>query len=204
MTATDPPARTRSPLRFRPPMALLTGAFVAGVLILALVLVLVEVFSGGGSPSTPSPPSRAPASVVGAVAAAPAAALAAAAPGPLAAGQLLSGQPALQSGGKPAVVFVGAEFSPYSAAASWAVVAALGRFGAFHQLGATVSASTELFPRTPGFSFYGSSYSSADVSFQAVEGWADTLSAVAPAGYPALSSIGGATASPRSKPTKGG
>ncbi|MDE3086574.1 MAG: DUF929 family protein [Acidobacteriota bacterium] len=170
-------------------MALLTGAFVAGILVLALVLVLLEVFSGGPSPATPSPPPQASASVVAAVAGAPGVALAAAAPGPLDAGQLQSGQPPLQVAGRPAVVFVGAEFSPYSAAASWALVAALGRFGTFRQLGSTLSASTEVFSHTPGFSFYGTGYTSAEVSFEAVEGWGDTLSAVAPAGYPTLDRV---------------
>ena len=194
MTASDPSARARPPLAFRPPMALLTGAFVAGILVLALVLVLVEVFSGGAQPNVPTPPARAPAPVVEAVVSAPQAALAAAAPGPFGAGQLLSGQPTLQVDGKPAVVFVGAGFSPYSAAASWALVAALGRFGTFRQLGSVSSAANEVFPRTPGFSFYGSSYASPEVSLVAVEAWGASLSTVAPAGYPALGSLDPATA----------
>ena len=193
MTA-DPPAPAPSPSHFRPPMALLTGAFVAGILVLALVLVLVEVFSGGAPPPGPTTPTRAAASVVAAVAGAPAAALAAAAPGPLGPDDLLSGQSALEIGGKPAVVFVGAEFSPYSAAASWAVVAALGRFGSFHQLGSVTSATSEVFPRTPGFSFYGASFSSPYVTLVAIDGWGQTLSTVAPAGYPTLGTIDPSTA----------
>lgn len=174
-------------------MALLTGAFVAGVLLLALVLVLVEVFAGGPA-ATPAPPARAPASVVAAVAGAAVAARVTAAPGPVDADQLLSGQPPLEADGRLALSFVGAEFSPYSAAASWAVVAALGRFGTFHRLGAVSSSANQVFPRTPGFSFYGSSFSSPLVSLGATEGWSDTLSSVAPAGYPALDAIDGATA----------
>ena len=174
-------------------MALLTGAFVAGVLLLAIVLVLVEVFSGGPSPTAPSPPAEAPGSVVGAVAGAPLPARAAAAPGPVDAEQLLAGQPALQAGGRPELAFVGAEFSPYSAAVSWAVVAALGRFGTFHRLGAVSTPAGEVFPRTPGLSFYGAGYSSPDVALRAVEAWGDALSTVAPAGYPALATIDGTT-----------
>ncbi len=59
---------------------------------------------------------------------------------------LLTGQPALSIGGRPAVVYVGAEFCPFCAAERWALVAALDRFGSFSHLGATSSSDDEVFP----------------------------------------------------------
>src|SRR5580704_4304478 len=41
----------------------------------------------------------------------------------------LTGAPALQSGGKPEVLYIGAEYCPFCAAERWAMIAALGRFG---------------------------------------------------------------------------
>ena len=40
-----------------------------------------------------------------------------------------TGQPALTSGGKPEILYVGAEYCPYCAAERWAMVVALSRFG---------------------------------------------------------------------------
>jgi hypothetical protein len=100
---------------------------------------------------------------------------------------VLSGQPALPGqGGRPGVVYVGAEFCPYCAAERWVLVAALGRFGSFAHLGATTSSSAEVFPATPTFSFDGTTYRSRYVSFAAVEEYGDRLSVTAPAGFPRL------------------
>lgn len=71
--------------------------------------------------------------------------------------------------GPPTVLFVGAEFCPYCAAERWSLVNALGRFGTFSGLKTTYSSSTDVFPDTPTFSFYGSNYSSDVVSFEPVE-----------------------------------
>lgn len=77
--------------------------------------------------------------------------------------------PFLRAGGKPLVLYVGAEFCSYCAAERWAVVNALGRFGTFSGLGLTESATDEQYPATPSFSFHGSSYSSPYLALQAVE-----------------------------------
>jgi hypothetical protein len=71
----------------------------------------------------------------------------------------------LTQGGKPELLYVGAEYCPYCAAERWAMVAALSRFGAFKDLGTITSSSTDVFPNTPTFTFYGSSYSSRYLSF---------------------------------------
>jgi len=87
-------------------------------------------------------------------------------------------------------VFVGAEFSPYSAAESWAVVAALARFGTFSELGQTISPANVVFAHSPGFGFAGSGYKSPYVALQAVESYASTLSATVPAGFASLETPG--------------
>lgn len=77
--------------------------------------------------------------------------------------------PALTSGGKPKVLYVGAEYCPYCAAERWAIVAALSRFGTFSNLGQTTSSSVDVDPSTPTLSFHGSSYTSDYLAFTGVE-----------------------------------
>ena len=76
---------------------------------------------------------------------------------------------ALTSGGKPEVLFMGAEYCPYCAAQRWALVSALSRFGTFTGLTTTHSSSTDADPNTPTFTFYGSKYTSQYVNFTSVE-----------------------------------
>jgi len=74
------------------------------------------------------------------------------------------------SGGKPEVLYVGAEFCPYCGAERWAIIVALSRFGTFSGLRTTRSAALDAYPSTPTFSFRGASYSSPYLDFVAVEG----------------------------------
>jgi thiol-disulfide isomerase/thioredoxin len=71
--------------------------------------------------------------------------------------------------GKPLVVYVGADYCPYCAAERWPLVAALARFGTFTNLGATHSATGDVYPDTPTFSFHGTKYTSKYVAFSSVE-----------------------------------
>lgn len=73
------------------------------------------------------------------------------------------------SGGKPALLYLGAEFCPYCAGERWALVMALGKFGTFHNLVGTSSSSTDVNASTPTFSFRGSTYNSKYLSFVPVE-----------------------------------
>ncbi len=81
----------------------------------------------------------------------------------------------LTAGGKPEVLYVGADFCPYCAALRWPLIVALSRFGSFSGLTAIRSAITngagqhELYPATATWTFYGSSYSSTYLNFTAVE-----------------------------------
>jgi hypothetical protein len=71
--------------------------------------------------------------------------------------------------GKPLITYIGAEYCPFCAAERWALAVALSRFGTFENLSGTNSSDSDEFPDTQTLSFYGSSYSSPYVDFQAVE-----------------------------------
>ncbi|MDV3278491.1 MAG: DUF929 domain-containing protein [Nitrososphaerales archaeon] len=80
-----------------------------------------------------------------------------------------SGQP-FTAGGKPIVVYIGADYCPYCAFQRWAIIVALMRFGNFTDLHYMVSApSPEVFPNSPTFTFYQSTYSSKYIVFQGYE-----------------------------------
>jgi hypothetical protein len=76
---------------------------------------------------------------------------------------------ALTSGGKPQVLYVGAEYCPYCATERWAMVVALSRFGTFSGLHGIHSSSTDTYPSTPTLTFYKSTYTSKYLSFTPVE-----------------------------------
>jgi hypothetical protein len=71
--------------------------------------------------------------------------------------------------GKPEVLYIGAEYCPFCAAERWAMVEALSRFGTFTGLRATHSSTSDQYPDTQTFSFYGSSYVSSYLDFTSVE-----------------------------------
>ncbi|MBV8951764.1 MAG: DUF929 family protein [Actinobacteria bacterium] len=77
--------------------------------------------------------------------------------------------PALTSAGKPRIVYLGAEYCPYCATERWPMVVALSRFGTFTGLRVTHSASNDVYPNTPTFSFHGATYQSPYLAFDAVE-----------------------------------
>ncbi len=70
---------------------------------------------------------------------------------------------------KPLITYVGAEYCPYCAAERWALAVALSRFGTFSHLSGTHSSGSDIYPDTQTLSFYGSTYSSSYIDFQAVE-----------------------------------
>ncbi len=76
---------------------------------------------------------------------------------------------ALLLGGKPEILYIGAEYCPFCAAERWALVMALSKFGTFHNVMGTTSSSTDVNPSTPTFSFYKSTYTSPYLSFVPVE-----------------------------------
>jgi hypothetical protein len=83
--------------------------------------------------------------------------------------RLASDTPPVTVDGKPAIVYVGAEYCPFCAAERWALVVALSRFGTLTDLGTTTSSSSDVHPDTPTFSFHGATYSSPYVTFSSAE-----------------------------------
>lgn len=77
--------------------------------------------------------------------------------------------PPLTNNSKPEFFYEGAEYCPFCAAERWAMVIALSQFGSFTNLSQTTSSSTDVYPNTPTFSFYQSTYKSPYVSFVPVE-----------------------------------
>lgn len=75
----------------------------------------------------------------------------------------------LTSGGKPEILYVGAEYCPYCATERWAMAVALSRFGTFTGLHGIHSSSSDVFPNTPTLTFYKSHYSSPYITFTPVE-----------------------------------
>ena len=70
---------------------------------------------------------------------------------------------------KPLITYIGAEYCPYCAAERWSLAIALSRFGTFSNLSGTHSSDSDVYPDTQTLSFYGSSYTSPYVDFEAVE-----------------------------------
>ena len=86
----------------------------------------------------------------------------------------ISGAP-LTSGGKPEMLYIGAEYCPYCAAERWAMVVALSRFGTFSGLAAIRSAAkdgaghAEPYPNTPTWTFVNAHFTSTYLTFTSVE-----------------------------------
>jgi thiol-disulfide isomerase/thioredoxin len=75
----------------------------------------------------------------------------------------------LASGGKPEIVYVGAEYCPFCAAERWAIVTALSRFGTFSGLGLIHSSATDTDANTPTLTFLNAVYKSTYVVFSTTE-----------------------------------
>ncbi|HTJ69288.1 MAG TPA: DUF929 family protein [Actinospica sp.] len=79
------------------------------------------------------------------------------------------GGTALTIGGKPEVLYLGAEYCPYCAAQRWPLVLALSRFGTFTGLGLTESSSSDVYANTNTFTFLNATYTSPYLAFHPVE-----------------------------------
>jgi hypothetical protein len=162
----------------------MTMAAIASAVVVAVVAVLVVVkVSGGSSKQVPATatnyvPAPAPEAVVSALGAIPVSSLANAATTYTSS---LSSQPRAASAAPPPAVagssgahlptffYYGANYCPYCAAERWAIVTALSKFGTFSNLGQTTSSAVDVYPNTPTFTFYQSSYASPYINFESVE-----------------------------------
>jgi Domain of unknown function (DUF929) len=139
--------------------------------IAPLVVVLFSFgLAGQQQIYVPLPPQAEIASIVDAVTHVPAAAFDAAGTGGLDS-RLQSAQspPLTGSSGQPEMLYVGAEFCPFSAAERWSIVVALSRFGSVGGLKLSASSTTDTFPNTPTFTFLDSTYTSSYLDFVSVE-----------------------------------
>jgi hypothetical protein len=87
----------------------------------------------------------------------------------LTAPRVVTGQPSLQSAGKPEVLFIGTDFCPFCGAERWPLIVALSRFGRFTSLNNMQSAQQSVFSDLQTFSFVGSAYTSRYLAFTGVE-----------------------------------
>jgi hypothetical protein len=148
---------------------LIAGGSVFGVLVIVIALIVVKALSN--TPAAASGPASAStaASVAGQLSTVPAATLNAVGKGSATPMIATKSQPALTVGGKPQIVYVGAEYCPYCAAERWAMVVALSRFGSFSGLKLIHSSSSDVFPNTPSLTFAHATYTSQYVDFSPVE-----------------------------------
>jgi thiol-disulfide isomerase/thioredoxin len=139
------------------------------VVVVVAVLAVVTLATGAGGPKSGEAASAAASSVVAQVASVPANVLDEVGVGTASAKPTTITAPALTSGGKPEVLYIGAEYCPYCAAERWAVAVALSRFGTFTGLGETASSPSDVFPNTATLRFHGASYASDYLSFTGKE-----------------------------------
>ena len=153
-----------------------TGGGILGVIVIVVAFIVIKTTqspAAANSSDSNSPTGTAlPASVIKGVTSVPSATLAAVAAGtadPKSVTTVSSAKP-LTSGGKPEVLYIGAQYCPYCAAERWALVSALSRFGTFHGLSGIHSAGgQEVYPHTATLNFYKSSYTSKYLTFTPVE-----------------------------------
>ena len=156
---------------------LITGGSTLAVLVIVLAFVLVKVSQGSPSSSDNSSSNGAllPASVASQVTGVPAATLDRVGKGTVPAftrGQppfTAGSGPAVTSGGKPEMLYIGAEFCPYCAAMRWSMAVALSRFGTLTPLHGIHSSPTDAQPNTATLTFYKTGYHSNYLAFTPVE-----------------------------------
>src|SRR5215469_13592699 len=156
---------------------LITGGSTIVVLVIVLAFILVKVVQGsssGGSSSTTG--TLLPASVASQVTGVPGATLDKIGKGAVPA--FTKGQPAftagsgpaLTSGGKPEMLYIGAEYCPYCAAMRWSMAVALSRFGQLTTpLHGIHSSASDTDPNTATLTFYKTGYHSPYLAFTPVE-----------------------------------
>jgi hypothetical protein len=145
------------------------GAVVGGVVVVAVALVVIGLTRGQDSGEGAGGSSAAGSTVEKLVSGVPAATLDQVGAGTATPSVTRISAPPLTSGGKPRILYVGAEYCPYCAAQRWPLVVALARFGTWSNLGQTHSAKQDVFPDTATLSFHGAGYHSRYLSFTGVE-----------------------------------
>ena len=158
----------------------LAGGSILAVIVVVVAFVLIKQNSGSSSGASASngPTGAALTSLVNQTTSVPASVLDQVGAGgsqvtakPI----TLNGGTPLTSGGKPEMLYLGAEYCPYCAAERWAMIVALSRFGTFSGLATTHSASkngsgqAEVYPNTSTWTFANAKYTSNYLTFTPVE-----------------------------------
>ena len=151
----------------------LAGGSIVAVIAIVVAFVLVKQNSNGSPSASASngPTGAALTAVVNDVTGVPASTLDAIGGG----GGAVTGKPtsitgpALTSGGKPEMLYIGAEYCPYCAGTRWAMIVALSRFGTFSGLRTIHSSTTDTPANIPTWTFYQSRYTSNYLAFTPVE-----------------------------------
>jgi hypothetical protein len=154
----------------RPPWQSPTVVTSVSVGIVAIVLIIIVVINqtAGGNVNTGTPISAAVASAIEH----PSASVIQAVGSGGQPGQMvrLPGNTILKdAGGKPMVVYVGAEYCPFCAAQRWSMVYWLSQFGTFKNLTEIKSSSSDVYPNTNTVTFYKSTYTSSTIDFSFAE-----------------------------------
>jgi hypothetical protein len=153
---------------------LITGGSVLVVLVIVIAFILVKA-NQGSSPSSsgPSTGTLLPASVSSQVTGVPASTLNTVGKGAVPSSTTTPLKPgsgaALTSGGKPEMLYIGAEYCPYCAAMRWSMAIALSRFGTLTPLHGIHSTANDVYPNTATLTFYHSGYTSNYLNFTPVE-----------------------------------
>ena len=165
-------AQRRAEMRTR---MLWTGGSILGVVVIVVAFIVFKATQSPASTSSSSTSATGtalPASVIRDITTVPASTLASVGTGTADTKSVavVSSAKALTSGGKPEVLYIGAQYCPYCAAERWALAAALSKFGTFQGLSGIHSAGgQEVYPHTPTLNFYKSSYTSKYLTFTPVE-----------------------------------
>ena len=167
---------------------LIASGSVVVVLAIVLVLIVIKLNSTPASNNSANGPTGAAlASVVSNVTSVPASTLDTVGNGNGAfIGKIQTIKPAgapLTANGKPEMLYMGAEYCPYCAAERWAMIVALSRFGTFSGLSTVHSSSSDIYPNTPTWTFYKSTYTSSYLTFTPVETTTNVADSSSPSGY---------------------
>jgi hypothetical protein len=150
----------------------ITGGSILAVIVVVVAFIVIKASQNSAKTGSGTSPTGAAlsAGVIKDITKVPAATLDAIGPGTTVSKAVtsISGS-ALTSGGKPEVLYIGAEYCPYCATERWAMAVALSRFGTFSGLRGIYSSSTDVDPSTPTLTFYKSTYTSSYLTFTPVE-----------------------------------
>jgi thiol-disulfide isomerase/thioredoxin len=146
---------------------------VAGSTLLVIVIVVAIVVIKGLTSQKQAGSAKLSNSAFAGLTTVPAGTLAKVGTGPLPATNLpirsINDTTLASSSGKPAFLYIGAEFCPYCAAMRWSMAVALSRFGTFGPLKGIHSTSHDVYPNTATLTFYKQKYTSPYLTFTPVE-----------------------------------